>query len=81
MKIDRQKAYIDFLRDRYKNYFLVLFGIIGSTIGLLFQIILLKVPFFMLFFVIIGFIISCFLYMAMKEIKNEILNKIYELEV
>jgi len=80
MKIDKQKAKIDFLRDRYKNYFIVLMAIIGGSVGILFQISIQKLPLWTLIVAFIGLIFVLILLNVMKELKNDIIKYIDELE-
>ncbi len=80
MKIDKQKAKIDFLRDRYKNYFIVLMAIMGGSVGILFQISIQKLPLWTLSVAFIGLIFVFIVLNVMKELKNDIIKHINELE-
>jgi len=80
MKIDKQKAKIDFLRDRYKNYFIVLMAIIGGSVGILFQISIQKLPLWTLSVSLIGLIFVFIVLNVMKDLKNDIIKYINELE-
>ena len=80
MKIDKQKAKIDFLRDRYKNYFIVLMAIIGGSVGILFQISIQKLPLWTLIVSIIGLVLVFIVLNVMKDLKNDIIKHINELE-
>ena len=80
MKIDKQKAKIDFLRDRYKNYFIVVIALLGSSIGILIQIMTNKIPIFITVFVLVGFLLSLFFLKVMRSIKFDIIMLIDGLE-
>jgi tetrahydromethanopterin S-methyltransferase subunit C len=80
MKIDKQKVKIDFLRDRYKNYFIVLMAIIGGSVGILFQISIKKLPLWTLSVSLIGLIFVLIILNVMKDLKNDIIKYINELE-
>ena len=80
MKIDKQKVKIDFLRDRYKNYFIVVFALLGSIVGIAFQVVIGKIPIWILSILIIGILLVLILFKSMKELKNDIIKLINELE-
>ena len=80
MKIDKQKAKIDFLRDRYKNYFIVVFALLGSIVGIAFQVIIGKIPIWILSILIVWLLFVLILFKSMRELKNDIIKLINELE-
>jgi len=80
MKIDKQKAKIDFLRDRYKNYFIVVFALLGSIVGIAFQVVIGKIPIWILFILLVGLLLVLILFKSMKELKSDIIKLINELE-
>jgi len=80
MKIDKQKAKIDFLRDRYKNYFIVVFALLGSIVGIAFQMMIGKIPLWILSILVLGLFWVLILFKSMRELKNDILKLINELE-
>ena len=80
MKIDKQKAKIDFLRDRYKNYFIVVIGLFGGSFGIYFQVLMNKMPLFMDIFALIGLVFGFIFLNTMKFIKDDIIKLINELE-
>jgi len=80
MKIDKLKAEIDFLRDRYKNYFIVVIGLFGGSFGVFFQVLIKKMPLFMDIFAFIGIVFGFIFLDTMKNIKKDIIENINQIE-
>ena len=67
---------IDFLRDKYKNYFLILLGLLTGEATVIYAVITGEKPVFTLFLAILGFIFLAILSGEIKRIEDEIYTKL-----
>lgn len=76
----RLEKEIDFLREEYKNYFLIFFALMSGEAGLLYAVVSGEKPVYVLFLAIFGFVASIFILSKINNTKNIIYKKLDELE-
>jgi len=71
---------IGFLQEEFKGYFLLLATLLTGEAGLLYAVISGEKPIYVLFLAIFGALLVTFLYAKVRNIKNEVYDKLDELE-
>ena len=70
--IDKIKGQIDTLRDDYKHIFMVFFTVLTGSIAVIYKILTLDNPIYLLFLVMLGFVVSSALFVKVLHIREDI---------
>lgn len=79
-KKERLDKEIGFLQERYKNIFMLFFGILTGDATLIYYVVSGDKPIEVLLLAVIGSVIATVLYLNIKSIKAQIEAKLDELE-
>ncbi len=79
-KKERLDKEIGFLQERYKNIFMLFFGILTGDATLIYYVVSGDKPIEVLLLAVIGAVIATVLYLNIKSIKAQIEAKLDELE-
>ena len=70
--IDKIKSQIEILRDDYRNLFMVFFAVITGSFAVIYKILTLENPLYLLLLVILGFIVASILFVKVLHIREDI---------
>lgn len=82
-KLDKIKSKIEILRDDYKNLFYMFFATVTGSMTIIYKILLLQNPVYLIFLSLFGLIVSFVLFAKMLQIRRDIeklQNSLEELE-
>ena len=71
-KLDKIKSKIEVLRDDYKNIFYMFFAVVTGSMTIIYKILLLQNPIYLIFLALFGFVTSLILFTKMMHIRNDI---------
>lgn len=77
--IDKLKEEIAVLREEYKNLFILFLATITGTVTSFYQVLTHKVEFYILILSIFGFIVSVFILILIKRVREKIDKDITDL--
>jgi len=81
-QIDKIKSQIETLRDDYRNLFMVFFAVLTGSVAVIYKILTLTNPVYLLFLAMLGFIVASVLFVKVLHIREDIKklqNKLGEL--
>ncbi len=76
-KLDKE---IDFLKEEFRSYFLLLIALLSGEATVIYAVLSGKRPIYVLYLVIIGFVFTLFIFLKIKDIKDETYSRIRDLE-
>ena len=79
-KSQRLEKELDFLKEKYKNYFLMLFALLTGEATVIYAVITGSKPIYALFLSVFGFLFIAVLSVRIKDIEQETYQKLNELE-
>ena len=79
-KKEKLEKELDFLKEKYRGYFLILIGLLTGEATIIYAVITGEKPVFTLFLAIIGFIFLAILTNRIRHIEEETYLKLNELE-
>jgi len=79
-KKEKLEKELDFLKEKYRNYFLVLFALLTGEATIIYNVVTGEKPIYALFLSIFGMIFIAMLSNKIRYIENETYNKLDELE-
>lgn len=79
-KQEKLEKELDFLKEKYRSYFLILFGLLTGEATIIYAVITGVKPLYTLFLAIVGLIFLAILTNRIKNIEEETYNKLNELE-
>ena len=79
-KKEKLEKELDFLKEKYRGYFLILIGLLTGEATIIYAVITGEKPIFSLFLAIIGFIFLAILTTRIRYIEEETYLKLNELE-
>jgi len=79
-KKEKLEKELDFLKEKYRGYFLILIGLLTGEATIVYSVISGSKPVFTLFLAIVGFIFLAILTNRIKNIEEETYFKLNELE-
>ena len=78
-KIDKIKEELSVLKEEYKNLFLFLLATLTGTVTTFYQVMTQKVEFYILIISILGFVVSIFIMLLLKKVREKMDKDINEL--
>lgn len=78
-KIDKIKEELSVLKEEYKNLFLFLLATLTGTVTSFYQVMTQKVEFYILIISILGFVVSIFIILLLKKVREKMDKDINEL--
>jgi hypothetical protein len=78
-KIDKIKEELSVLKEEYKNLFLFLLATLTGTVTSFYQVMTQKVEFYILIISILGFVVSIFIMLLLKRVREKMDKDINEL--
>ncbi|MFA9238596.1 MAG: hypothetical protein ACEQSQ_01750 [Candidatus Paceibacteria bacterium] len=78
-KIDKIKEELSVLKEEYKNLFLFLLATLTGTVTSFYQVMTQKVEFYILIISILGFVVSIFIMLLLKKVREKMDKDINEL--
>jgi hypothetical protein len=78
-KLDRIKEELSVLKEEYKNLFLFLLTTLTGTVTSFYQVMTQKVEFYILIISILGFVVSVFIMLLLKKVREKMDKDIKEL--
>ena len=79
-KVERLEKELDFLKEKYRGYFLVLLGLLTGEATIVYAVVTGVKPLYTLFLSILGLIFLAILTSKIKNIEEETYVKLEELE-
>lgn len=82
-RIEQLEKELDFLKEKYRNYFLILFALLTGEATIIYAVVSGDKPLYTLFLTIFGFILIVLVAMKIKNIEDatyEKLNALKEVE-
>jgi len=79
-KIQKLEKELDFLKEKYRSYFLILFALLTGEATIIYAVITGTKPLYSLFLAIFGLIFISMLTNKIKNIEDETYQKLDELE-
>ncbi|MFA5233121.1 MAG: hypothetical protein WC390_01885 [Sulfurimonas sp.] len=77
--IDKLKEEIAVLREEYKNLFILFLATITGTVTSFYQVLTHKVEFYILILSVVGFVVSVFILILIKRVREKIDKDITDL--
>ena len=78
-KIDKIKEELSVLKEEYKNLFLFLLATLTGTVTSFYQVMTQKVEFYILIISVLGFVVSVFIMLLLKKVREKMDKDIKEL--
>ncbi len=78
-KLDRIKEELSVLKEEYKNLFLFLLTTLTGTVTSFYQVMTQKVEFYILIISVLGFVVSIFIMLLLKKVREKMDKDIKEL--
>ena len=78
-KLDKIKEELSVLKEEYKNLFLFLLTTLTGTVTSFYQVMTQKVEFYILIISILGFVVSVFIMLLLKKVREKMDKDIKEL--
>ena len=78
-KLDRIKEELSVLKEEYKNLFLFLLTTLTGTVTSFYQVMTQKVEFYILIISALGFVVSVFIMLLLKRVREKMDKDIKEL--
>ena len=79
-KQEKLEKELDFLKEKYRGYFLILIGLLTGEATIIYAVVTGTKPIFTLFLAVVGFIFLAILTNRIKNIEEETYLKLNELE-
>ena len=78
-KLDRIKEELSVLKEEYKNLFLFLLATLTGTVTSFYQVMTQKVELYILIISVLGFVVSVFIMLLLKKVREKMDKDIKEL--
>ncbi len=78
-KIDKIKEELSVLKEEYKNLFLFLLATLTGTVTSFYQVMTQKVELYILIISVLGFVVSVFIMLLLKKVREKMDKDIKEL--
>ena len=78
-KIDKIKEELSLLKEEYKNLFLFLLATLTGTVTSFYQVMTQKVELYILIISVLGFVVSVFIMLLLKKVREKMDKDIKEL--
>jgi hypothetical protein len=78
-KLDKIKEELSVLKEEYKNLFLFLLTTLTGTVTSFYQVMTQKVEFYILIISVLGFVVSIFIMLLLKKVREKMDKDIKEL--
>ena len=79
-KIEKLEKELDFLKEKYRGYFLILLGLLSGEATVIYAVVNGEKPVYTVFLAIFGLVFLAILTLKIKKIEEEIYFRLQELE-